>query len=131
MGATSSKQPSTLHQESSSPRLRIKSNNIRDDDKGNDMDIEPYKSLPSDSKNAASSHTSTHPQTDKEADKPVMLKYSVKCKNEHSEPVDIVLIDERTKISSAVREKIAPGNSASFEVLVFKEPVNGKVHVRV
>ena len=133
MGATSSKQPSKLHQESSSSRLKIKSNNLRDDYKGNDIEIEPHKSLPSDSKNAAcaSSQTSTHPQIDKQTDKPVMLKYSVKCKNEHSEPVDIVLIDERTKISSAVREKILPGSSASFEVLVFKEPVNGKVYVRV
>ena len=131
MGAKSSKQPSPLHQESSSPCLKTESNNLGDDCKGNDIDIEPYKSLPSDSKNAASSQTSTRPQTDKETDKPVMLRYSVKCKNEHSEPVDIVLIDERTKISSAVREKISPGSSATFEVLVFKEPVNGKVYVRV
>ena len=135
MGATSSKQPSPLQKEPPSTSLKIKPTETQlvSGYENNNMPTQPRKILESDSKTAALffSTRTTHSQTDKQSDTPVMLKYSVQCKNEHSEPVDIVLVDERTKISSIVREKILPGSSASFEVLVFKESFNGKVYVRV
>ena len=70
-------------------------------------------------------------QTDKQIDNLVMLKYSVSCKNEHSHPIDIVVIEDKTEISTVVREKVDPGGGTTFDVLVFKEPVGGKIYVYV
>ena len=64
-------------------------------------------------------------------DNVVMLRYTVNCKNEHSDPIDIVVIEDENEVGSVVREKIAPGGTASFEVLVFKKPLDGKVYVHV
>ena len=69
--------------------------------------------------------------TDTQTDNLVMLKYTVNCKNEHSDPIDIVLIEDDIQISTVVREKVKPGCRTSFEVLVFKKPVGGKVYVHV
>ena len=40
-------------------------------------------------------------------------------------------IEDKTEISTVVREKVDPGGGTTFDVLVFKEPVGGKVYVYV
>jgi hypothetical protein len=69
--------------------------------------------------------------TQKSIENLVMLRYTVKCKNEQTDPIDLVVMEGDNEASSAVRGKLLPGERTSFDVLVFKKPVDGKVYLQL
>ena len=138
MGSTPSKQRSSLRRTLSS-RSHTKKPTLDNTDllAGfviNNGDVSP-KSDSSDNATKSGAHHNFHNMSSelgtRHEDNVVMLRYTVNCKNEHSDPIDIVVIEDENEDGSVVREKVAPGGAASFEVLVFKKPLDGKVYVHV
>lgn len=136
MGSTPSKQRSslrrTLSSRSHTKKPTLDNTNLLTGFVKNNDDVSPKSHS---SENATKSYHNFHNMSSEQetghADNVVMLRYTVYCKNEHSDPIDIVVIEDENEVGSVVRKKIAPGGAASFEVLVFKKPLDGKVYVHV